>query len=156
MSDSLRLNGLQHARLPCPSLSPRVCSDSCSLSQRCHQTISFSVVPFSSCPQSSVASGSIPMSQFFTSGGQGIDPIDTPKPTTGHCTHCPSERWNPAPSKRIQVEAPPTRKTSQNTNPTPSMGSGSTIKKNNDLKNLFLFSVLNHTVYSRYIILPSH
>ena len=55
MSNSLRLYGLQHAKLPCLSLSPRVCSDSCSLSQWCHQTISFSVTPFSSRPQSSVA-----------------------------------------------------------------------------------------------------
>ena len=48
MSDPLRPHGLQHARLPCPSLSPRVCSDSCPLSQWCHPTISSSVVPFSS------------------------------------------------------------------------------------------------------------
>ena len=154
MSDSLQSHGLQHTRLPCPSPTPRVYSNSCPSSQWCHPTISSSVVPFSLCLQSFPASGPFQMSQFFASGGQGIDPIDTPKPTTGHCTHCPSERWDPAPSKRIQAEAP-TRRTSQNTNPTPSMGSGSTIK-NNDLKNLFLFSVLNHTVYSCYIILPSH
>ena len=52
VSDSLLPHGLQHARLPCPSLSPGVCSNSCPLSQRCHPTISSSVVPFSSCPQS--------------------------------------------------------------------------------------------------------
>ena len=52
MSDSLLpCTGLQHARLPCPSLSPRVCSDSCPLSQLCHPTISSSATPFSSCPQ---------------------------------------------------------------------------------------------------------
>ena len=58
MSDSLRLHGLPHARLPCPSLSPRACSNSCPLSQWCHPTISSSVVPFSSCLQSFPASGS--------------------------------------------------------------------------------------------------
>ena len=51
VSDSLRAHGLQCARLPCPSLSPRVCSNSCPLSQWCHATISFSVTQFSSCPQ---------------------------------------------------------------------------------------------------------
>ena len=60
--------GLQHSRLPCPSLSPRVCSNSCPLSQWCHPTISSSVAPFS-CPQSFPASGSFPMSQLFASGG---------------------------------------------------------------------------------------
>ena len=72
MSDSLWPHELQHARLPCPSPSPRACSNSCSLSQWCHPTISSSVVPFSSCPQSFPASGSCPMSQFFASGGQSI------------------------------------------------------------------------------------
>ena len=56
--------GLQHARLPCSSLSPWVCSKSCPLSWWCHPTISSSVTPFSSCPQSFPASGSFPMSQF--------------------------------------------------------------------------------------------
>ena len=59
-------------RLPCPSLSPGVCTNSCPLSQWCHPTISSSVIPFSSCPQSFPASGSFPVSQFFTSGGQSI------------------------------------------------------------------------------------
>ena len=63
--------GLQHARLPCPLFS-RVCSRSCSLSQWCHLTISSSVVPLSSRLQSFPASGSFPVSQFFTSGGQSI------------------------------------------------------------------------------------
>ena len=70
MSNSLRSYGLQHTRLPCPSPSSRVCSNSCPLSRRCHPTISSSVVPFSSCLQSFPASGSFPMSQLFTSGGQ--------------------------------------------------------------------------------------
>ena len=58
MSDSLRSHGLQHSRLPCPSLSPRVCSNSCPLSQWCHPTTSSFVAPFSSCPQSFPASES--------------------------------------------------------------------------------------------------
>ena len=69
---SLRPHGLQHARLPCSSLSPGACSSSCPLNQWCHPTISSSVVPFSSFPQSYPASGSSPMSQFFTSGSQSI------------------------------------------------------------------------------------
>ena len=72
MSDSLWAHGPQHTRLPCPKPSPRVYSNSCPLSQWCHPTISFSVVPFSSCLQSFPASGSFPMSQLFTSGGQSI------------------------------------------------------------------------------------
>ena len=68
----VRPHGLQHARPPCPSPTPRVYSNSCPLSQWCHPTISSSVVPFSSCPQSFPASGSFPMSQFFTSGGQSL------------------------------------------------------------------------------------
>ena len=72
MSDSLRPHRLQHTRLPCPSRSPRVCSNSCPLNQWCHPTISSSVAPFSSCPQSFPASGSFPMSWLFSSGGQSI------------------------------------------------------------------------------------
>ena len=73
VSDCPRLHGLQHARPPCPSLSPRVCSNSCPLSQWCHPTISSSVVPFSSCHQSFPASGSFPMSWLFISGGHSIE-----------------------------------------------------------------------------------
>ena len=72
MSDSLRSRGLEHTRLPCPSLTPRACSNSCPLSRWCHPTISSSVIPFSSCLQSFPASGSFQMSPFFTSGGQSI------------------------------------------------------------------------------------
>ena len=69
--------GLQHAipshpPLPCPSPAPGACSVSCPLSQWCHPTTTSSVIPFSSCLQSCPASGSIPMSGFFTSGGQSI------------------------------------------------------------------------------------
>ena len=72
MPDSLQPHGQQHARLPCPSLSAGVCSNSCSLSWWCHPTISFSVAPFSSCPQSFPASGSFLISLLFASGGQSI------------------------------------------------------------------------------------
>ena len=72
MSNSLRLHGLQHARLPCPSPTPRACSNSCPLSQWCHPTNSSSVILFSSCLQSFPASGSLPMSQLFAWGSQSI------------------------------------------------------------------------------------
>ena len=72
MSDSLRPHELQHARPPCPSPTPRVYPNACPLSWWCHPTISSSVVPFSSCPQSFPASGSFQMSQLFPSGGQGL------------------------------------------------------------------------------------
>ena len=72
MYDSLQPRGLQHARLPCPSPTPRACSNSCPSSQWCHPTISSSVVLFPSCLQSFPASGSFPRSQFFASGGQSF------------------------------------------------------------------------------------
>ena len=72
MSNSLWLHGLQHTRLTCPSPTPRACSNLCLSSQWCHPTTSCSVVPFSSCLQPFPASGSFPMSQFFTSGGKSI------------------------------------------------------------------------------------
>ena len=68
----LRPHGLEHTRLSCSSPTPRACSNSCPSSQWCHPTISFSVTPFSSCPQSILGSGSFPMSQVFASGGQSI------------------------------------------------------------------------------------
>ena len=72
VSDSLRPHGLQHARLPCPSPIPGAYSNSCPSSQWYYPTISFSVIPFSSCLQSFPLSGSLQMSQFFVSGGQSI------------------------------------------------------------------------------------
>ena len=72
VSDSLWPHGLQRDRPPCPSPTPGVDSNSCPLSRWCHPTISFSVVPFSSCLQSLPASASFQMSQFFPSGGQSI------------------------------------------------------------------------------------
>ena len=72
MSASLRPYGLQHTRPPCPSLTPRVYSNSCPSNRWCHPTTSSSVVPFSSCRQFFTASGSFPVSWFFASGGQSI------------------------------------------------------------------------------------
>ena len=72
VSDSLQPHGLQHARLPCPSQTPRAYSDSCPLSQWCHPTISPLVIPFSSCLQTFPVSGSFTVSQFFASGVQSI------------------------------------------------------------------------------------
>ena len=72
VSDSLQPHGLQHIRLPCPSLSPGVCLNSCPLRWWCHPTISTSVATFSSCLQSFTASGSFPVSWLFTSSGQSI------------------------------------------------------------------------------------
>ena len=72
MSDSLWPHGPQHAGPPCPSPTPRVHPNSCPLSRWCHPTISSSITPFSSCPQSFPASGSFQMTQHFTTGGQSI------------------------------------------------------------------------------------
>ena len=77
VADSLWPHGLQHARPPCPSPAPGVYPNSCPLSQWCHPTISSSVAPFSSCPQSPPASRSFPMSQLFTSGDQSIGVSDS-------------------------------------------------------------------------------
>ena len=70
MSNPLWSHGLQHARLPCPSLPSRVCSNSCPSSRWCQPTMSSSVAPLSSYPQSFPASGSFAISRFFASGGQ--------------------------------------------------------------------------------------
>ena len=72
MSDSLSPHGLHHARLPCPSPTPGVCSNSCPSSWWYHPTISSSVIPFSSCLQSFQASQSFLMSRLFATGGQCI------------------------------------------------------------------------------------
>ena len=72
VSDSLQPHGLQHARPPCPSPTPRAYSNACPWSWWCHPTISSSIVPFSSHLQSFPASKSFPISQFFASGGQSI------------------------------------------------------------------------------------
>ena len=72
LSPTLWPHGLKHTKLPCPSLSPGVCSNSCPSSRWCHPTISSCVPSFSSCPQSFPAWESFPVSQFLTSGGQSI------------------------------------------------------------------------------------
>ena len=72
VSDSLPPHRLQHTRLPCPSPSPRVCSNSCPLRSWSYPTISVSVIPFFSCSQSFPASRSFPLRQLFASGGQNI------------------------------------------------------------------------------------
>ena len=72
MSDYLWPPGLQYARLSCPSPTPGAYSNSCPLNRWCHPTISFSVIPFSSHPQSLIASECFPMSQQFACGGQSI------------------------------------------------------------------------------------
>ena len=92
VSNYLRPRGPQHARPPCPSPTPGAHSNSCPSSRWCHPAISSSVVPFSSCPQSLQASGSFPMSQLFTWGGQstGVSALASflPKKYQGWC---PSE-----------------------------------------------------------------
>ena len=72
MSNSLQPRGMHNARLPCTSPTPRACLNSCLLSQWCHPTISSSVVSISSYLQSFPKSGSVPLNQFFVSGGQNI------------------------------------------------------------------------------------
>ena len=72
VSDSLQHHELQHTRPPCPLSIPGVHLNPCPLIRWCHPTISSSVIPFSSCRQSSPASRSFPMSQLFASGGQSI------------------------------------------------------------------------------------
>ena len=90
VSDPLRPHESQHARPPCPSPTPGVHSDSHPLSQWCHPAISSSVVPFSSCPQSLLASESFPMSQLFTWGGQstGLSALASFRPKK-------SQGWSP-------------------------------------------------------------
>ena len=91
VSDSLQPHESQHARPPCPSPTPRVHSDSSPLSQWCHPAISSSVIPFSSCPQSLLASESSPMSQLFTWGGQstGVSALASFLPKK-------SQSWSPS------------------------------------------------------------
>ena len=74
---TLRPHEPQHTRPPCPSTTPRVYPNSCPLSWWCHPTISSSVVPFSSCPQSFPASGSLPKSQLFASGDPSTGASDS-------------------------------------------------------------------------------
>ena len=91
VSKSLRPHESQHTRLPCPSPTPRVHSDSHLSSQWCHPAISSSVIPFSSCPQSLPASESFPMSQLFIWGGQstGVSALGSFSPKK-------SQDWSPS------------------------------------------------------------
>ena len=91
VSNSLRPHESQHARPPCPSPTPRVHADSCTLSPWCHPAISSSVALFSSCPQSLPASKSFPMSQLFASGGQstGVSAVASFLPKK-------SQDWSPS------------------------------------------------------------
>ena len=104
VSDSLQPHELQHARPPCPSPTSGVHPDSCPLRQWCHPAISSSVIPFSFCPQSLLASESLPMSQLFTWGGQstGVSALVSflPKKSQGWS---PSEwtGWISLPSKGL-------------------------------------------------------
>ena len=73
VSDSLWPHERQHARHPCPSPTARVHANPCPLSRWCHSTISSSVIPFSSCPESFPVSGSFQMRQLFPSGGKVLE-----------------------------------------------------------------------------------
>ena len=90
VSDTLQPHERQHARPPCPSPTPRVHPNPCSLSRWCHPTISSSVLPFSSCPQSFLASGSLQMSQLFASGGQSTGVSDSTS-----VLHMNTQDWSP-------------------------------------------------------------
>ena len=97
MSDSLWSHGLQHARLPCPSLSPGVCSNSCPLSQWCHPTILSSATLFSFCLQSFPASGvSFPVSWLLATGGlsTGASASASVLPVNKALPSCSCTGWN--------------------------------------------------------------
>ena len=111
---TLRLHELQHARLSCPSPTPGAYPNSCRSCWWCHPTISSSVIPFSSCPQSFSASGSFPMSQLFTSGAQrtGVSastwvlPMNTqdwsPLGWTGWISLCPRDSQESSPTPQFK------------------------------------------------------
>ena len=113
--DSLRPLGLQHARLPCPSLSPRVCSNSCPSSPWCHPAISSSVIPLSSCLQSFPTSGSFLMSQLFASGDQSTGASAStsvvlmniqgwfPLGLAGLITCCPRDSQESSPTPQLEA-----------------------------------------------------
>ena len=101
LSDSLQPHEPQHVRLLCPSPTPRVHSDSCPSSQWCHPAMSSSVIPFSSCHQSLLASESFPMSQHFAWGGQstGVSTLESFLPKK-------SQGWSPCSPRDPQESAP--------------------------------------------------
>ena len=99
MSNSLRHYGVYTSRLPCTLVSPRVCLNSCLLSQWCHPTISSSVTPFFSCPQSFPTLEFFPMSQLFTSGGQSIG-------ASGSVLPMNIQVWSPCSARDTQESSP--------------------------------------------------
>ena len=108
MSSFLQPQGLQHTRLPCPSPTPRVYSNSYPSSRWCHPTTSSSVVPFSPYFHSLPASGSFQMSQFFASGGQSIGASASRHPQLNmYITICKTDEpckfnaWNRAPKASV-------------------------------------------------------
>ena len=105
MSNSLQAHGLQHARPPCPSPTPRAYSNSCPLSQWCHPTILSSVVPFSSHLQSFPASGDFLVSQLFASGGQSIGASISCMSSTqlGRNMFCIMFEWKPSVWEEIKL-----------------------------------------------------
>ena len=110
VSNCLWPHRLQHSRLPCPSPTPRVYSNSCPLSWWYHPTISSSLVPFSSCLQSFSASGYFPMSQFFASSGQSIGVSASTSALPMNIQDCFLQDglvWSPC-SPRDSHESPPT------------------------------------------------
>ena len=123
---SWRPHGLKHTRLPCPSLSPSVSSNSCPLCQWCHPTISSSIMPFFSCLQFFPASSSFLMSWFFTSGGQstGISALASVLPMN-------IQDWFPL---GWLVGSPCSPRDSQESSPTPQ------FKSINSLAFSFLYS----------------
>ena len=99
VSDSLWPHEPQHARPPCLSPTPRVYPNSCPLRQWCHSAISFSVVPFSSCPQFFPATGSFQMSQLFAWGGQSIGVSASVLPMI-------TQDWSPCSPRESQESSP--------------------------------------------------
>ena len=110
VSDSLQPHESQQARPPCPSPTPRVYSNSCPSSRWCHPAISSSVVPFSICPQSLPASGSFPMSQLFTWGGQspGVSTLASVLPMNTRTDLLQNELVGSSCSPRDSQESSPT------------------------------------------------
>ena len=98
VSDSLQPHEPQHTRPPCPSPTSGVYTNPCPLSQWCHPAISSSVIPFSSCPQSHPASGSFPISQLFTRGGQSIG-------VPASASILPTNTWDWSPSGWIFLQS---------------------------------------------------
>ena len=135
VSDSLWPHELQHAKPPCPSPTPRIHPNPCPLSWWCHPTISSSVDPFSSCPQSFLASGSFQMSQFFASRGQsiGVSASTSILPMN-------TQDWSPL----GLVGSPCSPRDSQESSPTPQ------FKSINSLALSFLYSLTLTSIHDHW------